>query len=185
MSRCTGSPAIIVLAAGRGERFIASGGTTHKLQALLAGRRVIDHTLDAVQASGLPWHLVGEKTPGMGDSIAAGVRALADAAGWLILPADLPLVRPATLLQVAHALHAHEVVQPAHRGQGGHPVGFRSSCRDELLALQGDQGARAVAAARRVFKLEVDDIGCITDVDTVELLNEAELLHSARLASAA
>jgi hypothetical protein len=32
-------PVVIVLAAGRGERFAASGGTVHKLQALLAGKR--------------------------------------------------------------------------------------------------------------------------------------------------
>ena len=71
------SPVVIVLAAGRGERFAASGGATHKLQALLAGKRVIDHVLDAVKASGLPYHVVtaDPARPGMGDSIAAGVRA--------------------------------------------------------------------------------------------------------------
>ena len=87
-------PVVLVLAAGRGERFSASGGTVHKLQALLAGKRVIDHVLDAVKASGLPYHVVDADAsrPGMGDSIAAGVRATAGASGWLILPADLPLI---------------------------------------------------------------------------------------------
>ena len=99
-------PVVIVLAAGRGERFAASGGATHKLAALLAGRPVLEHVLEAVRASGLPHHLVQADTsrPGMGDSIAAGVRATADAPGWLILPADLPLVRSESLHAVAGAL---------------------------------------------------------------------------------
>ena len=41
------SPIILVLASGRGERFLASGGTGSKLQALLAGKPVIEHTLAA------------------------------------------------------------------------------------------------------------------------------------------
>ncbi len=77
-----------LLAAGRGERFTASGGTVHKLQALLAGKRVVDHVLDAVRASGLPHHVVEPDAarPGMGDSIAAGVKATRDATGWCCRP---------------------------------------------------------------------------------------------------
>jgi molybdenum cofactor cytidylyltransferase len=44
-------PSVLILASGRGERFKASGGTVHKLQALLAGKPVLQHTLDAVRAS--------------------------------------------------------------------------------------------------------------------------------------
>ena len=111
-------PVVIVLAAGRGERFLASGGATHKLQALLAGKAVIDHTLDAVKASGLACHVVAADAsrPGMGDSIAAGVRATPLANGWLILPADLPLIRAETLRQIAVA-PASQVTVPVVRGQ--------------------------------------------------------------------
>src|SRR5688572_6597570 len=93
-------PTVLVLASGRGERFAASGGGTHKLQALLAGKPVLQHTLDAVAASGLPWHVEDAGHDGMGDTIAAAVRATPDAAGWLILPGDLPLVQGATLRAV-------------------------------------------------------------------------------------
>ena len=37
------SPVVIVLASGRGERFIAAGGTGSKLRALLAGRLEAGH----------------------------------------------------------------------------------------------------------------------------------------------
>ena len=77
-------PTVLILASGRGERFKASGGSVHKLQALLAGKPVLQHTLDAVRASGLPWHVEDAGHPGMGDSIAAAVRHTANAAGWLV-----------------------------------------------------------------------------------------------------
>ncbi len=169
-------PVVLVLAAGRGERFAASGGTTHKLQALLAGKAVLQHVLDAVAASGLPHHVVhaDPSRPGMGDSIAAGVRATAGAAGWLVLPGDLPLVQAATLRAVAQALGQHAVVVPVYRGERGHPVGFDARCGAQLLALGGEHGAQPVVKALGATLLAVDDVGVVTDVDTVDDLRRAE-----------
>jgi molybdenum cofactor cytidylyltransferase len=166
-----------VLASGRGERFIASGGSTHKLAALLAGKPVLQHVLDAVRASGLPWHLEDAGHPGMGDSIAAAVRATPDAAGWLVLPGDLPLVQAGTLRAVADALAQHAVVIPLYQGARGHPVGFSPACRDGLLDLKGNQGAapvvRAQSALNSVAFLELDDRGIVTDIDTMDDLARA------------
>jgi molybdenum cofactor cytidylyltransferase len=121
---------VIVLAAGRSERFRAASGGQDKLHAPLGRGSVREHTLAAVQASGLPWHVVEAAhtahmdQPGMGDSIATGVGACAQAAGWLILPADLPLIHPNTLLQVAQALKTHTAVvsgfMPSARMRGRH-----------------------------------------------------------------
>lgn len=177
-------PTVLVLASGRGERFAASGGRVHKLQALLAGKTVLQHTLDAVAASGLPWHLESAGHPGMGDTIAAAVRATPDAAGWLILPGDLPLVQADTLRAVADALAHHAVVLPAFQGRRGHPVGFSAACRAGLLDLKGNQGAalvvRAQQAINSVALLALDDVGIVTDIDTVEDLARAEELLAAR-----
>ena len=179
-------PVVIVLAAGRGERFAASGGAVHKLQALLAGKTVLEHVLDAVRASGLRWHVVQADAlrPGMGDSIAAGVRATPDGAGWLVLPADLPLVRAGTLRAVADALTQQAVVVPVYQGERGHPVGFAAACRDALLGLKGNQGAapvvRAQAATNSVAFLDIDDDGIVTDIDTVEDLARASALLAER-----
>lgn len=167
-------PTVIVLASGHGERFAASGGSTHKLQAPLAGKTVLQHTLDAVQASRLPWHLEAGAHPGMGDSIAAAVRATPLAAGWLILPGDLPLIQADTLRAVAAALRGHDVVVPVYRGQRGHPVGFQANCGPELLNLNGDQGAASVVRSHAVFELTVSDAGCVTDIDTVDDLRAVE-----------
>lgn len=177
-------PTVLVLASGRGERFAASGGGTHKLQALLAGKPVLQHALDAVVASGLPWHLEDAGHDGMGDTIAAAVRATSDAAGWLILPGDLPLVQAATLLTVAEALTQHAVAVPMFNGARGHPVGFSAACLAELLDLKGNQGAatvvRAQAAINSVAYVGVTDEGTVTDIDTLDDLRRAEALLSAR-----
>ena len=120
----------------------------------------------------------------MGDSIAAAVAKTADAAGWLILPADLPLVLPATLLQVAAALEQNQVVQPCLERDGevqkGHPVGFAAVCKENLLNLKGNIGAAGVIIAYKAIKLIVNDIGILTDIDTLHDLNRAETLLQSR-----
>jgi molybdenum cofactor cytidylyltransferase len=189
------SPTVLVLASGRGARFLASGGTVHKLQVPLAGRAVLERTLDAVRASGLPWHLEAVGHPGMGDSIAAAVSATADAVGWLVLPGDLPLVSPASLQRVAERLmtRLHDAdgpfaVVPQYLGTKGHPVGFAAGCRASLLALAGEHGAapvlRALRAVDAVVELEIDDVGIVTDIDTLDDLQRVEALYIKRLGKA-
>jgi molybdenum cofactor cytidylyltransferase len=176
-------PTVLVLASGRGERFAASGGRVHKLQALLGDETVLEHTLAAVRASGLPWHLEDLGHPGMGDSIAAAVRATAHADGWLVLPGDLPLLQAATLRQVAQALQHHRVVVPVFQTRGGprgHPVGFARSCGEALLALKGNQGAAPVMRSFAATELIVDDPGTVTDIDTLQDLERASALWAAR-----
>ncbi|EGI77169.1 nucleotidyltransferase family protein [Hylemonella gracilis] len=180
---------VLLLASGRGERFLASGGAAlapHKLQAPLEGQTVLQRTLDAVRASGLPWHLEQAGHPGMGDSIAAAVRAASltypNARGWLILPADLPLILPDTLRRVANAPPAWRVVRPVYQGEAGHPVRFTQDCTPDLLELRGDVGAAAVARRHGPPQaIEVDDVGCVTDIDTVEDWVRAQALWRARV----
>lgn len=187
-------PVVLVLASGRGERFQASGGATHKLYAPLGSTTVLEHTLAAVRASGLAWHVEDAGHAGMGDSIAAAVRATAGANGWLVLPADLPLVLPGTLRNMACALQAAAaeggaVVQPVYQGERGHPVGFASACGAELMALTGEQGAarivRQYAQQGRLRQVSVEDVGTVTDVDTIGDLGRAERILALRGADGA
>lgn len=182
-------PCVLVLAAGRGERFLASGGSSHKLHAMLGLQTVLQTTLAAVQASGLPWHLEYGPHPGMGDSIAAAVKATAGANGWLVLPADLPLIQASTLQQLALQLAQLEsrelrVIQPFYQGQKGHPVAFSRAAAQELAELSGDLGAASIvrnaAENQRLRRWDCDDIGCVLDVDTVQALEEARRIWQAR-----
>lgn len=183
-------PVVLILAAGRGERFRAAGGHIDKLSAPLrmasGTQTVLEHVMSSAHASGLPWHVV---TPdqtahhgqqGMGTSIATGVAATLEAAGWLIVPGDLPLLQPESLQAVARALQLHPLVLPIVQGQPGHPVGFDRRFREELLALRGENGGRTIVQRHTPHRLFLNDIGCILDVDTPELLDRAEAAASSR-----
>lgn len=168
-------PVVLVLASGRGERYMASGGSTPKLMADLGGKTVLARTLDAVRASGLCWHLEDVGHPGMGDSIAAAVRSTSSAPGWMVLPADLPLVQPHTLLKIARApLGASAVLVPVVEGQRGHPVRFAPVCGAALENLEGNRGAAPVVRAQTAIEMIVDDAGCVMDIDTVADLQRAQ-----------
>jgi molybdenum cofactor cytidylyltransferase len=104
---------------------------------------------------------------GKGASIAAGVSARSNADGWLVLPADMPLVQSATLQQVAAALRDHTITYAQLHGQRGHPVAFNVELYSELVTLQGDEGARRMLSRYPAHPVEVDDPGVLVDVDTV------------------
>jgi molybdenum cofactor cytidylyltransferase len=179
-------PVVLVLASGAGRRFLASGGREHKLAAPLAGRPLIEHVMEKVAASGLPSHVVRGIDGGMGASIAAGVAATQGAAGWLVLPADLPLIRPGSLRRVAALLDGHAVVVPRRGPAPGHPVGFARQCLAQLLQLRGDAGARSVVEHYRargaVHDEALEDDGIVMDIDTVDDLARIEnLIIEARM----
>ena len=182
-------PAVVVLAAGAGSRY---HGTRHKLSEKLGGDTVLVRTLRNAIASEMSVVLVisqaliaearGLVAPedmvvvdarsqtgwGMGDSIAAGVSIHASASGWLMLPADMPLVRPATLRAVADALDQQPIAFAQHRGRRGHPVGFGAELFSELVMLKGDEGARRLLARYPTAAVELDDPGVLFDIDTVD-----------------
>lgn len=193
--------AIIVLAAGRGSRFV---GPQHKLVQALGARSVLGQTITHAIETGMPVvvvttdNLAAEAARwvarrdlvivpaagsaaggplGMGFSIAAGVAARPQAQGWLVLPGDMPLVKPSTLLAVAQGLTQSPIVHAQHLGRRGHPVGFGAELYSELVQLVGDAGARRISARYPSVGLELGDPGVLIDVDT-----EADLAAVRRLA---
>lgn len=103
---------------------------------------------------------------GMGTSIAAGIAARPHARGWLILPGDMPAVRPDSLRRVAAELDRHPVAYAQYRGLRGHPVGFAAELYSELVQLRGDEGARRLVARYPAHGVELDDEGTRIDIDT-------------------
>ena len=186
----TARPAVIVLAAGKGSRF---ADADHKLAQSLGAHSVLGTTLRHAIASELPVVVVvtealaelarrtvaardvvvlpevgvdGQTPLGMGYSIAMGVTARANAAGWVILPGDMPLVQPSSIAAVARQLNQHPVVYAQHKGRRGHPVGFAAELYSELAMLSGDDGARRLVSRYPALGLELNDPGVLVDVDT-------------------
>jgi len=105
---------------------------------------------------------------GMGASLAHGVGEARGAEGWVIALADMPKIAPDTVRKVVAALQAGALIaRPLYEGQGGHPVGFSAKLRDELLALDGDAGARGVIERHKaeLQLIECDDPGVLYDID--------------------
>jgi len=178
--------AAILLAAGAGTRF---GGEKllHPLEdgvaiAAHAARNLLTATSDVVavvrwgdfplydmlEQEGCQVTMFQGAARGMGASLAHGVAQARGADGWVVALADMPRIAPATIKAVIDALQQGAViVAPAYKGERGHPVGFGAALRDELLKLDGDQGARAVVDRHRdsVQLIECDDPGILFDVD--------------------
>jgi molybdenum cofactor cytidylyltransferase len=111
----------------------------------------------------------GRAVEGMGASLSCGVQSTPDADAWLIALADMPWIMPATIKSLTSALAGGaDIVAPVHHGERGHPVGFARRHYAALVALSGDEGARAVIAAQRerLLLIDVDDEGILRDVDT-------------------
>jgi molybdenum cofactor cytidylyltransferase len=105
---------------------------------------------------------------GMGASLACGVAASADANGWVVALADMPWIAARTIRAVGDAIVAGaSLAAPVCRGERGHPVGFAASHRAALMALEGDEGARAILAnaGTALVRIDVDDAGVLRDVD--------------------
>lgn len=187
-----GDIAAVVLAAGSSRRFgsdkllypVTLGGQVMPLAAhsLLRWLDVFAHvgvvvrngaTTDAIRtalgeekSARLFFMVCVDAEQGMAASLACGVRANADAAGWLIGLADMPLVPPCAIAGVKDALFAGApLAAPSRNGRLGHPVGFSSRYLDELLDLQGDRGARHILERDEVSMVEVEDDGIFSDID--------------------
>ena len=182
----TGGIVGILLAAGAATRFGADklraplpDGTPVALasaRALLAGT---DRALavlrperlelgDLLTAQGMQTVVCQNAVTGMGASLACGVRAARDAAGWVIALADMPFLHGATVVAVAQAVRAGAAIAaPVWNGRRGHPVGFDRQWYPALAALRGDTGARELLAAHvdRITWVHCDDPGITRDID--------------------
>ncbi len=109
---------------------------------------------------------------GQGSSIAVGVAALKPWTAAAVIVLGDQLRTPGDVLPALIAAHTRShasIVAPSYRGTRGTPVLFSSEIFPELRALRGDEGARAVVAARpeRVEVVTLD-VAMPADVDTPE-----------------
>lgn len=183
----------ILLAAGQGSRFggakllaALGDGTPVGVQSLRRLHSVLDEVVAVVRPDDESLAALlskenarVERCPdaqdGMGASLAHAVRSSADADGWLVALADMPLIEPRTISMVADAIRAGALLAaPAYRGKRGHPVGFAAKLGPRLVGLGGDAGARDIlrTESEHVRLVPVDDPGVLADIDTPQQLRE-------------
>lgn len=124
-----------------------------------------------VEATGCEVVINHDAVLGMGTSIAAGVAATPDAAGWIIALGDMPSIGVPTIAAVKETLQrGASIVVPTMNGRRGHPVGFSARYFEALTHLKGDVGARVLLQAEEavVEEISVNDRGIFADIDTPE-----------------
>ncbi len=109
---------------------------------------------------------------GMFSSVRVGAAALGEGLdGFFLLPADCPLVRPATYAALVAAFAAHEGTQavvPGFDGRGGHPVLLPASARDVVLAAPSAMTLREVLRDLHAVRVPVSDAAVLMDLDTAD-----------------
>jgi molybdenum cofactor cytidylyltransferase len=179
--------AAVVMAAGRSTRM-----GTNKLLALLKGKPLVRHVVEAALASRaspvlvVTGHQDGEVrsvldgldvtfvhnadfAAGMAGSVAAGVAAVGNEhAGAVILLGDMPLVTPALINRLIDCFGERDglsAVVPVAGGRRGNPVLLSRSLFAQVMQLTGDSGARMLLEQAGDMVAEV-----LVDVDTRKAL---------------
>lgn len=186
MSQQPGQIVAILLAAGAGSRFggdkllhpledgvaIAAHAARNLLAVLpdvVAVVRWGDFPLyDLLEQEGCRVTMFQGAARGMGASLAHGVGEARGADGWIVALADMPRVPREAVHRIDAALKGGALIAaPVHGKERGHPVGFSARLREELLALDGDTGARAVLDRHReeIELITCEDPGVLFDVD--------------------
>jgi molybdenum cofactor cytidylyltransferase len=182
----------VVLAAGRGSRFVASGADVAKPLAVLGGKPLVERALRAALDAGLDDVAVVEGAADLGGVVPAAVTRLrnerwrdgiasslqvavghARAAGHEVIVvglADQPGVTAAAWRAVAGAPPDPPIAVASYDGRPGNPVRLGAAVWD-LLPVDGDEGARALMRERPDLVRAVPCSGDPTDVDTLEDLD--------------
>lgn len=110
---------------------------------------------------------------GMLGSIQAGASAISPKSnGFFLLPVDIPLIRPSTVLSLisAFAENPAKIVIPEFNGEPGHPPLIPAWLIPEILSLSGDSNLGTLLLSRQEHRKKaiVHDRGILMDADTRE-----------------
>lgn len=123
--------------------------------------------------AGLPVTIVVNEAwaNGLSTSVRVGIRSLRpEIQAALIVLADQPALTPDLLetLVVRYRATGAPIVAPFFQGRRGNPVLFDRTLFPELLAVEGDQGGRALLGryGQQMERVDVNDAAVTMDVDT-------------------
>lgn len=186
--------AAVVLAAGLSSRM-----GTNKLLAPVAGKPMVRHAVEAAMSSAAESVIVvtGNEaadvrkalsplsprfvenraySKGLSSSLKCGLRQVPDLYdGALILLGDMPGVTSVLIDKLIAAFDPSEgraICVAAHGGKRGNPVLWAKRFFPDILALEGDIGARDLIAqnAELVCEVEAGDASPLVDIDTPQML---------------
>lgn len=191
--------AAVILAAGQSTRM-----GSNKLLADLHGRPLVAQTVERVQASGVDeivvvtGHMGAEVqaalagkqvrfvpnaayAEGLATSVRAGITAVKHYDAAFVCLGDMPLVRAEDMQRMMAAFDLEEgrtLIAPVQGRKLGNPVLWGQEHFAQLMALEGDRGARGLLEVLRntVVEIPVEHDGIMLDADTPEALAQIRAL---------
>lgn len=185
----------IVMASGRSERY-----GRDKLLEALGDREIILHAAGCLIAAGLAPVVVARSPAVKALLDGAGVRCVlhdgarksdtmhvgiacvgAEVAGYLFMPGDQPLTRPASIRKLVEQFGRcpARAVRLGFGDAAGGPVLFPASFREDLLAYAGDRGGMEVLRAKNApcDVVQADFDWELWDVDTPESMESVRRIY--------
>jgi CTP:molybdopterin cytidylyltransferase MocA len=154
----------------RGVATLREGGCSRVTVVLGAEADRARRLLDGLDGLELVVVVAEDWAEGMGASLRAGLRSLADSDddGAVVSLVDLPDVVPAVVARVVGAATGPAALaRAAYDGKPGHPVLLgRDHWAGVVESAVGDQGARPYLAPREVTLVECGDLASGRDVDS-------------------
>ena len=136
-------------------------------------------TIELANSFGFEVSTLGEESQLLSDSLRIGLAGMIETGpdGFAIFLGDMPAIKQETIGHIIDSYQRHsgaKVVRPSFQGKPGHPVVFPITFAENLLAQAGDQGAASWLKqnASLVEIVEVDDRGCVLDIDVPEDLKK-------------
>jgi CTP:molybdopterin cytidylyltransferase MocA/HD superfamily phosphohydrolase YqeK len=96
----------------------------------------------------------------------------------ILLPVDIPLIRPWTIqyLMECNSRHSGRILIPCFQNQQGHPVVIPSDCFSMIRKWNGKNGLKGALnlMAEKIIKIPVADANILFDVDTPSDFEESQ-----------
>ncbi len=119
---------------------------------------------------------------GMLGSIKTGVNALSSQCnGFLLLPVDIPLIRPSSIKTVISAFNKtrEHIIIPRFNDEPGHPPVIPAWLRPQILNLEEDSnlGTLLLSLKQHIKKQTIHDQGIVMDADTQDAYEKLKKRH--------
>jgi molybdenum cofactor cytidylyltransferase len=140
---------------------------------------LVEQALQGLQAPKLKFVRNPDFAGGLASSVKAGISAVpGDTDGAVICLGDMPLIDSGLIDRLIDGFAADRgnlIVVPVADGRRGNPVLWARRFFKELMALDGDIGARHLIArhAEAVAEVPVEGNGAFLDIDTPQALEAA------------
>jgi len=111
---------------------------------------------------------------GMASSIKVGLNNLSEKTqAFFICLGDMPMINKDIYNQLIKKLKNKDIVVPIYKNQQGNPVLFSISMKNEIMNIEGDNGAKKILEKNRnkIFNLKINDEGVLKNFNTINNFN--------------